>query len=303
MSAATPLRVSLFGGASSLPILVAAEQGMFEAAGLRVELTLTRSSRELMEGLVDGRFDIVHAAPDNYIEWRDRTGTPILAWLGGTSGPLTLVASPSIRDVRTLAGRQVAVDAVASGFVSILRKILRTAGLGDEEVELVPMGATELRFKALRAGETAATMLTLPWSLVATDEGFHVLAAHLDVVPRLQGSCAASLAEWLDANAALADSYLRVICAAMTKLLLPGQEEATNRFIAERYAIEARHADAVRRAILDPRTGWPPSAFIDPAGIEQVCELRRENGQAPKQPAASYYTLEPYRRVMGFGLA
>lgn len=299
---AAVVRVCTFSGASSLPILMGVELGLFAENGLSVELNLTRSSRKLMEGLLGGRFDVVHAAPDNYIEWRDRTGEPIVAWIGGTSGPISLVAEPSVRQARQLAGRRIAVDAVTSGFVSILRRMLRTAGLDANAVELVPLGATELRFQALREGRADATMLTLPWSLLAAEDGFPILAQHHEVIPRLQGSCGGSLAGWLDAHPDEADSYLRSICAALTWLHLPGHGEPTNRFVADRYGMEPVHADRVRRAILDPVTGWPPSALVDPVGIELVCELRRENGQPPKEPPWSYVTLEPYRRVMGFGL-
>jgi hypothetical protein len=33
-----------------------------------------------------------------------------------------------------------------------------------------------------------------------------------------------------------------------------------------------------------------------------VCELRAENGTPAKESPGAYFTLEPYRRVLGFGL-
>ena len=83
-----PVRLCMFSGASSLPIFAAAHVGLFARSGLEVDIELTRSSHQLMEGLSDGRYDIVHAAPGNFVEWRDRTGDPVLSWLGGTVGPL-----------------------------------------------------------------------------------------------------------------------------------------------------------------------------------------------------------------------
>lgn len=297
------VRVCTFAGASSLPLFVALDHGLFDAAGLDVELVATRSSDELMTGLVEGRFEIVHAAPDNYLTWRDRTAAPIVAWIGGTSGPISLVARPDIATVADLRGREIAVDAVASGFVSVLRKILRSAGLTETDVSLAPIGATNLRFEALRDGRTSATMLTLPWSILAEEAGCRVLADQRDVLPRLQGSCAASLAPWLQANPDVADAYLRGLVAALTWAYTPGHEPAVRSLIAARYGIEERHAETVRAALLDPVAGWPPSAFIDPVGMDLVCELRAENGDPPASPADDYYTLEPYARVLGLGLA
>jgi len=296
------LRVCTFAGASSLPLFVAIEHGQFEAVALDVELVATRSSDELMTGLVEGRFEIVHAAPDNFISWRDRTRAPIVAWIGGTSGPISLVGAPQVDTVDDLRGREIAVDAVASGFVSVLRKILRQAGLGPDDVTLVPIGATNLRFEALREGRTAATMLTLPWSILAAEAGCHVLADQREVLPRLQGSCAASLVPWLEASPRTADAYLRALIAALTWAYMPGHETAIRDLIAARYDIENRHAERVRAALIDPVAGWPPSAYIDPLGLDLVCQLRAENGQPPAQPTGAYYTLEPYGRVLGSAL-
>ncbi|MXY76424.1 MAG: ABC transporter substrate-binding protein [Acidimicrobiia bacterium] len=300
--AGVPLRVCLFSGASSLPIRIADHLGLLSEAGLAAELHLTRGSRELVEGLAAGRYDVVHAAPDNFIEWSDRTGADIVSWIGGTSGPLHLIGSPELAGLADLAGRGIAVDSPDSGFVSILMKIVRAGGLAAEDVSLVPLGSTQLRYEALMAGRTAATMLALPWSAMALEAGFSLLGDRDQVLPGMQGSSGASLRTWLAAHPDTADSYLKALCAAITWLNHPANLEDANRYICETYGTSPALADAVHRSIMDPRTGWSPSAFIDPAGMDMVCRLRSENGRPPDRPATSYYTLEPYRRVFGFGL-
>jgi NitT/TauT family transport system substrate-binding protein len=296
------LRVCTFAGASSLPLLVADERGLFTAAGLDVELVQTRSSDELMGGLLDGRFGVVHAAPDNFIAWRDRTGAPIVAWIGGASGPLALVAQPGIASVAELRGRVIAVDAPTSGFVSVLRKILRDQGIAPEEVTLEPLGATHLRAQALREGRADATMLTLPWSAAAVRDGYPVLADGRSAVPRLLGGTGGSLQPWLAAGPDTADAYLRALVAALTWLQLPESRAPACELLTRRYDIDEELAEEVRAAFTDPRGGWPPSAFIDPAGMAAVAALRTDNGQPPREPVDAYVDLGPYRRVLGFGL-
>ncbi len=296
------LRVCTFAGASSLPLVVAQERGLFAAAGADVELVETRSSDELMQGLLDGTFGIVHAAPDNFIAWRDRTGAGIVAWIGGASGPLLLMADPALQSLEDLRGRSVAVDAPTSGFVSVLRKLLRDAGVDPAEVTLDPIGATHLRAAALREGRTPATMLTLPWSAAAIRDGFRPLADGRAAVPRLQGGTGGSLASWLDANADVADAYLRAVVAALTWLQLPESREPARALVERRYKVDPEIAEEVRAAFTDPRGGWPPSALVDPEAIAAVCRLRAENGQPPKESPEAYVSLEPYRRVLGFGL-
>lgn len=298
----TTLRVCTFSGASSLPLLAAQEQDLFARAGVEVEIVQTRSSDELMSGLLDGTYQVVHAAPDNFIAWRDRTGAPIVAWVGGTSGPLALVAQPEITSIEDLRGRAIAVDAVSSGFVSVLRTLLRDAGLADDDVRLEPLGATQMRAQALRDRRADASMLTLPWSAAAARDGFSILADARAARPRLQGSSAGSLEPWLAANADAADAYLRAIVAALTWLQLPESREPARDLLRRRYDIEDDLAEAVRVALTDPITGWSPSALVDPAGIAAVCELRTENGMPPASPPETYLSLDPYRRVLGFGL-
>lgn len=295
------VRICTFGGASSLPLFVAQQLGFFDSNGLEIEITVTAGSDELMRGLLDGTFAVVHAAPDNFVAWRDRTEAEVVAWIGGTSGPVRLIAEPTVGRISDLAGRSIAVDARASGFVSVLRKLLRAGGVTEDDVTLVPLGSTRLRFDALIAGRTPATMLTLPWSILAADMGFQVIGDQRDVQPRIQGSCGGSLAGWLATNPDTANAYLRSICAALTWCYTPGNESAITAMIAERYGLENRFADQVRREILDPVQGWPPSGMIDPAGIEAVCELRRENGMPPRLPTTAYVDFGPYRSVFSFG--
>ena len=297
-----PLRICLFSGASSLPVRIADHLGLLSAAGFAAELHLTKGSKQLMEGLLDGRYDVVHAAPDNFIEWRDRTGADIVAWIGGTSGPLQLIGAPELSEVDDLAGHEIAVDSPKSGFVSVLIKILRAGGLATEEVTFVQRGSTQIRYEALMSGETSATMLALPWSAQALEAGFRLLGDRDQVLPGMQGSCGASLGKWLDAQPDLADAYLKALCAAITWLNHSDNLDEANQYISEAYGTTGALADTIRRSIMDPRTGWSPSAFIDPAGIDIVCQLRAENGRPPAGPPTSYYTLDPYRRVFGFGL-
>jgi hypothetical protein len=129
-----------------------------------------------------------------------------------------------------------------------------------------------------------------------------VLAEQSKVAPRLQGSCGASLRPWLADHPETADGYLRAIVAALTWLYLPASRPDVRTHIRERYGIGDRQADAVCDAFLDPASGWPPSAMIDPIGMELVCALRGETDAPALASPASYYTLDPYARVLGSSL-
>jgi hypothetical protein len=180
--------------------------------------------------------------------------------------------------------------------------MLRVAGVNPDDVGLVRVGATELRLAALRDGSVAATLLTLPWLLHALDDGFIILAEQSRTVPRLQGSCGASLRPWLDVHPNTADAYLRAVIAALTWLYQPGSVAEVRDVLRQRFGISDRHAETVCHAFIDPVTGWPPSGMIDPVGIDLVCALREESGHPAREAAPAYFTLDPYSRVMGSSL-
>jgi ABC-type nitrate/sulfonate/bicarbonate transport system substrate-binding protein len=278
-------------------VLVAADRGIFSDQGLDVLLTRVRRSSEMIEGLVDGRFDVIHATADDVIGWRDETGAPVTAWMGGTTGPLNLATRPEVGGPADLRGRAIGVDDLTRGFVSVLRRLLRDHGIAEDEVQLVPVGATPLRVEALREGRIAATLLPLPWSSLAADTGMTVWDPQGG---EAQPACGASLEPWLDANAETVDAYLRAVVAALTWLYTE-PDPAPSEAIASALGIGGTVAAAVKLRLLEPRAGWPPTAYLDPTALAAAHAMRAEVGRTPLHDPAAYLTHEPYRRVLGFG--
>lgn len=296
----TAFSVCVFRGVSAVPLYVAAREGMFEDAGLTVEIVPTRSSDELMKGLLEGRFHVVHCNPDNIIAWKDRTGIDVRAWIGGAVGPIMLIAGSSIGSVGDLRGTEIAVDAVRSGWSPILRRLLADGGLSDTDYRLAPMGATGRVFSAVAEGRVSAAMVSVPWWLRARDEGLSLLVDHRSVLPRLQGSCGASRADWIAANEATAVWYLRALIKATTWMYQAKNLAKLAAIVEADVGMTSAHAAAVCETMLNPGAGWPPSLMIDARGMELVAELRGETLGPPLGPSDAYYTLEPYQRAIAF---
>jgi ABC-type nitrate/sulfonate/bicarbonate transport system substrate-binding protein len=155
-------------------------------------------------------------------------------------------------------------------------------------------------YDALIEDRCAAAMLNLPWSALAARAGCPVLADHRAVAPRLQTSCAASLAPWLAAHPNEADAYLRSMVAALAWLYDPSRRDDATALLARSLEVAVEDAALVFNKLCDPLTGWPPSAFIDPEGIRAVCALRAEALAKVREAPEAYFTFEVYRRVLGF---
>ena len=280
------LAIGTFGGVSAFPLLVAQETGRFAEADLDIEVMVTRDSGSLREGLETGELAIAHLAPDNVIAWAD-DAAPVRAWLGGSAGPISLLARDA-EHIRDLRGRRIAVDSPRSGFTPILRQLLRTGDVDPADVELVATGATRLRFAALQGGAVDATMLTLPWSTLAAASGLIVLGDHLDVAPALLTSCAASLTAWLAHNEAIAAPYALAIDAAVAWIREPAHHAEAAAMLAADMRLEPSVATVVLATMLDQRRGWPKTVNLKGIELRPTWTLRAESMGAPTSPPEAY---------------
>lgn len=292
-----PLAVGVFGGVSAFPLRLALERGIFVRHGLDVTVSLTPSSDALAASLLADDVQVVHAAPDNFVAWSDRTGEPVVAWIGGSNGPIALVARAG-RELPGLRAARVGVDAPTSGFAPILRRILASGGVDVGAVELVELGATRNRVVALMDGSIDATMLSLPWSAMAVRDSAHVLADHTSVAPGLLTSAAGSRRAWLEANGPIADRYLAALVEALAILADPAERSANIAAMAADLGVDERLAGEILDLMLGP-AGWPRDGAVSVAGMGVVCELRAEVVSAPGGSPETYLDLDPVARRSG----
>ncbi len=290
------IRVGTFGGASGFPTRIAIERGEFDKRGLIVEVEVVSSSDRLRDGLLEGFFQVVHAAADNVIAWSDREDAGIVAWIGGSNGPIALVAN-SATTIPELRATRIGIDAPSSGFIPILRRLMLSADLTIDGVEVVVIGATRLRYAALLDDRIDATLLTVPWSILAVAAGARVLGDHRDVTSGLLTSCGASMPGWLASAPSAADAYLGGLRAAIGWLVAPDNRAAATRALAVDLGVEPGVADEVLTLLIDPIDGWPRAGRIDPVAMQVVCDLRADVVGAPARTVDAYVDLAPQRRV------
>ncbi|MBX3031719.1 MAG: ABC transporter substrate-binding protein [Chloroflexi bacterium] len=310
---ADDVRVTTFGGVSAFPILVAERLGLADAHGLVLTTTRTTDSTALRDDLLAGRIDVAHAAPDNVFAWADAasagaahaatgahtaTGadaaaddaTTVAAWLAGSNGPIALVARTASA-IAELRGARIGVDAPTSGFAPILLRLLATADLTEADVELVALGATRGRFTALTDGRIDASMLTLPWSALATRDGRRVLADHALVAPGLLTSAAIVRRDRLAACGPVLERYREMLMEALAWLRDPASRETAADWLADDLDLERHTALDILDALADPSTGWPSSVDLDRRALDAAHALRASIGRAPARPAAAYLVV------------
>ena len=301
----TVLNVIAFPGAPNLPIYAAIEQGYFAAAGLEVNLVTTPSSVSQFQRFGAGEFDIAFTAFDNVVAYREGQGAAKLdplpdfrVLMGATQIGLSAVVAPEIATAADLAGKTLALDAVGTGFAFVLYEMLARRGLAPGAYEPVAVGATPERWASVKAGAHAGTITIEPFTSLAKDAGFRVLAESREDFPAYQGGVVAARRDWVEAHEAEATAFLTACLQGVRWVLDPANREAAGALLVARMPeIKPGVVDAVLASLISPRTGLTPEGEILPDGMRAVLDLRSRYGrpQTLLTDVDRYLLLGPYQ--------
>jgi len=284
------------------PIWVAQRQGFFAREGLTVKSTYTANSVSQMVGLIKGDFEMVTTALDNVVAYDLGDGSPtapknadLIAFMGGNNGALVLVGRPEIKTIKELTGRDLAVDAISTGFAFVLQEMLAREGLHAGDYKLVPFGATGARWQALQKNQAAAGLITPPLSQIALTQGYSNLGAAADVLGGYQAGVTAARRDWAKANPDAVIGFIRGYRAGLAWLHMPANKaaalailiaeipETTPELAEENYAM----------LIADPK-GLDPGGKLDAAGVKRVLDLRQQYGPPGRSADLGRFVDESY---------
>lgn len=303
------MRAITFGGAYNLPAWVAQRQGLFARQGVEVKIEYTPDSVYLMSSLIDGQFDVAMTAIDNLIAYQEGQGeaktaskADLAAFMGMDSGFLELVALPRIESVAALRGRQIAVDALTTGFAFVLREMIARAGMTDADVVYVRAGGSPARLRAMLEGRYAATLLPTPFALQAAERGYSILGSGKALLGRYQGRSAFAQRAWLTRNEAAVLGFMRAYRDAMHWIFdARNRESAEAILMANDSGLTPALARRTYDLFVDREAGLFRDLALDMEGIRVVLALRSKFGSPPKQldDPTKYVDLDLYRKAFG----
>jgi len=298
------LRLIQFRAGYNLPVHAGREMGIFERHGLEIDITYTPGSLYISEALRKGEFEIGHTGADDIVaDVEDFGGGPssLFIFMGLHSGLLSIVGAPGMTAVESLRGKELAVDARASGFVFILEKLLRTHGLGADDYKFVEIGGVDRRYQALLEGKVAGTMLLPPFAGNAVAHGCHLLARGEQIVPCYQGTVGAAQRIWAQNNPESLINYIRAYVEATGWCFDIKNRGACMALLAKHNGLQGKAAEETLDALLDAKHGLYPQAELNIPGLESVVKLRAEMGYLkPPLPAVEkYIDLSYYDQVGG----
>jgi ABC-type nitrate/sulfonate/bicarbonate transport system substrate-binding protein len=262
----------------SVVMAVARRTGRLSEQGLEVDEVAVESSPGQFRSLLAGDLDVALTSPDNVVAYRFSPSNP----LGRTADVqivsaidrglgLALYGRPGFA-ADQLRGATVGVDVPTSGFALAMYRLGESLGVGRDEYDVVALGSTPRRVKALIAGECDATMLNAGNELVAEAAGCSALASVAEVCAPYLGTvvCTAGPDRVADAG-------------SLTRALAATIDDIVNHAVDDLAAEAARDLldlspDLARRYVerlLDPVEGLVRGAVVDEAGLRTVIDLRR----------------------------
>src|ERR687891_334993 len=188
-----PVRIGIVSRSTlDMPFYVARDRGFFREEGLEAEMVLMRASLTV-QAMLAGSIDFGTA-----------TGTAVSATVNGAdvrvvmaisdTPSFDLFALPSITSVQQLRGKKIGVAGIGGLTEILARQILIANQIPADQVTFLPLGASDVTYVSLKAGVIDATMLQIPQTFMAQDEGFRKLASGGDVYRVVQGGLATSKA-------------------------------------------------------------------------------------------------------------
>lgn len=289
----TKINMIGFGGATNLPVWVAVDKGFFEREGMAVTLDRTLGSKEQIQDIMSGKYEFATSAFDNIVAYADGQGATkfddfdIVAVLGVHSGLNSVVVRPEIKTYSDLKGKTVAVDAVASGYATVLYQILKNKGLEkDRDYKIISVGGTEGRVKALEDGTAQVAIVSLPQDMQLEKAGFRILDDAAAAVGDYQGSAYVVRKSWAKTHEKELLALMRAVVAAQD-YVFDNKAGAIEVLKGRTKGISDAEAAAMYDRLIGPG-GLTRHAALNPKGVDMVLKLRSVYGSASTSPATKY---------------
>ena len=281
----TPIRMISFGGATNLPTWVALEKGQFEKEGLKVSLDQTPGSAEQFRDIMAGKYDFASTAFDNIVAYTEGQGAAkfdnfdVVAILGVHSGLNSVLSRPEIKTFADIKGKTVSVDAVTSGYATVLYQILQNKGIvKDRDYKIISVGSTDARLKSLKENAAQMAIIASPQDLQAQREGYNILAEASVEVGAYQGSAYALRKSWAKDHDKEAMALTRAIIAA-TDWVFANKQGAVEVLKSRTKGMSDAELSAMYDRLIGPG-GLNRGASINMEGVGTILKLRSVYGEA-----------------------
>ena len=195
---------------------VADEMGYFEEEGIEVEFGVVEGSGAVIQQVLAGNVEIGLAALGNVAEAITAGHEQIRSVFNVVYGSVFLIGVPEGSDVTTAAdleGKAIGISAPSGSEVPIVRGILRSEDIAEDEVRLVRgvVGNTATSIQALERGQVDVIAGSLNDIIAVQVQGVELTYLIPDAIAELPQSGLVVTAEYLDENPDVVEGFARAV--------------------------------------------------------------------------------------------
>jgi NitT/TauT family transport system substrate-binding protein len=281
-SAGKPTRLRIGAGAAGfnwLPVY-AAQQGLFAAHGLSVEVKRLGTVDKATTAVRTGEADMAITPPEGAI--RDCVAGGTLRIIAGNVNrlPLSLIANPRFQRIEDLKGATLGTSSLTEGTALYTMEMLRQHGLdypGDYEFAVV--GVHPARWKALQEATIDAAVQLIPLNFVAEDQGYANLGEVSDYIPEIAFTTLIVDRAWAADHRSEIVRFLRSLVEATRWVYDPANDRELEALTAQATQAEEQY---VRRALdyMRSKNVFSRDLSIPPAAFAKSVELMQKAGLA-----------------------
>ncbi|QNH77620.1 ABC transporter substrate-binding protein [Pseudomonas protegens] len=178
-----PVRIGYLPITDATPLLVAHNNGLFEAEGIQAERpVLLRSWAQVIEAFISGQVNVIHLLSPMTVwaRYGSRVPAKVVAWnhVGGSG----LTVAPGITEIKQLAGKSVAIPFWYSIHNVVVQQLFRDNGLVPvSKAAGSALGANEVNLLVLSPSDMPPALASQRIAGYIVAEPFNALAEELKV--------------------------------------------------------------------------------------------------------------------------
>jgi len=275
-----------------MPYYVGQKKGFYAAENLKVEPVLIGRSDVQLAALLAGELQIGSLNADATIVINEKGGNLKVIAGVDNSAPYILVGGKATKKVDDLKGAIIGVSALRGGATSILLDYLKSKGLlyPRDFTMVVISGGTSARLTSLEGGAIAGTVLGIPYSDIAFDQGFNKLGDTLELIPTYQFNAVTINPAWAEKNRTSVVRFLKAHIRSLRWIY--EQPDQAAEFFTQEMGVKPPYA---RRGVayFTKNKIFPIDGAVTPDGLKVNIEVQARDGvlKEPLHPPENYVDL------------
>lgn len=278
--------------------------GLDTAEELEIEVELTQGSQQALQLLAAGQVDVVSVNANTVFDGREEGIDVRIVYssVSHNNNYVAVLADGPYQSIADLAGTDVGVFSMTAGGVPMLRAILGEAGLSEDDVSMVPVGAGPAAIEALNSGTISALSLWAGAFAIFENEGADLVLFGSERLDPAPGYVLATTESFLSENPGVIEKLGRIY--AQAQLYAETNPEAVVEAYWEQFPESlptgdretalAQHVHTLNVGLRDMRTDNRPDSrygWNDPDGIAILQDYLIENGaRTTALPIEDLYT-------------